>query len=358
MHDPLWPAVAPAHLTLDARGWLVPAPAWWRAFLQRPELAPVPESCRAERALHAALSDDPLQTVAPARLGAVRDPDARANWGHYLAWRDAVLGARSLEGWLLALWRSRRITLPPLFIDLAVQAVVWRLLADEPDALRWRAAELLFRAQRVTRHEGRVLLGDRETLDLNRETQGFGELGRLLAEAQAPLKRLDLEVLAPDNAARYFERAAKPAPGTPFLLDLTHAIGRDLGHGLRFELTWARSGLGALADVLVRWVRHLLGVTVTIEPLERVDDPHWRWHVGLDAESSVLLNDLYAGHAVDDARRERLLSLFRLRFDEPAEMHPDLAGAPVWLALMGDAQQVVRLKPQNLLLNLPLAPGS
>lgn len=358
MHDLLWPAIAPAHLTLDPRGWLVPAPDWWRAFLQRPELAPVPESCRAERALHAALSEDPLQTVAPERLAAVRDADARESWGHFLAWRDAVQRAGSMEGWLLALWRGRRIVTPPLFIDLAVQAVTWRLLADEPDALRWRAAELLFRPQRVTRHEGRVLLGDRETLDLNRETQGFGELGRLLAEAQAPLKRLDLEVLSDDNAARYFERAAKPAPGTPFLLDMTHAIERDLGHGLRFGLAWSRSGLRALADVLERWVRHLLGVAVSIEPLERVEDPHWRWHVGLDAEASALLNDLYEGREVDDERRSRLLSLFRLRFEDPAEMRPELAGAPVWLALMADAQQQLRLKPQNLLLNLPLADGN
>jgi hypothetical protein len=357
MQAQLWPAVSPAHLRLDARGWLVPEPAWWRAFLLRPELAPVPESCRAERTLHTALSDDPLQTVAATRLAAVRDADARESWGHFLAWRDAVLSAGSLEGWLLALWRSRRIVLPPLFIDLAVQAVVWRLLADEPDALRWRAAELLFRPQRVTRHEGRVLLGDRETLDMNRDTQGFGELGRLLAEAKAPLKRLDLEVLASDNAARYFERAAKPLPGTPFLLDLTHRIERELGHGLRFELTWAQSGLRALADVLERWVQHLLGVAVTIEPLERVDDAHWRWHVGLDADASALLNDLYEDREVDEDRRQRLLSLFRLRFQNPAEMQPELAGAPVWLALMADAQQQLRLKPQNLVLNLPLASG-
>ena len=54
-------------------------------------------------------------------------------------------------------------------------------LTDDQDAIHWRAAELLFRPQRVTRHEGRVLLGDRETLDLGRDTQGFGELGRLLS---------------------------------------------------------------------------------------------------------------------------------------------------------------------------------
>lgn len=291
-----------------AEAWRPPPPGWWYSFLQRPELAPLPESCPAERSLHAALGDDPLQPVAPDRLAAIVDPDARESWGHFLAWRDDVLRAGTLEGWLLALWRSRRITVPPLFIELAVQAVVGGLFAGDPDATRRRAAELLFRPQRVARDEGRVLLHELE-------------------------------------------------PGTSAPLDITHRIGQDLGHGLVFQMTWARSGMRALAEVLQRWTHHLLGVAVTIEPLERIADPHWRWHIGLDAEASALLNDLYEDREVDETRRARLLSLFRLRFDDPAEMHPDLAGAPVWLGLMADAQQVVRLKPQNLLLNLPLARG-
>ena len=351
----LWPACAPAHLTTDDTGRTRPAPGWWQALLWRPELAPVDQSCHAERRLHAALADDPLQPVDAARLAKLRDPDARESYGHFLAFRDAVQRAGTLEGWLLGLFRSGRIAVPPVFIDLAVQSVTWRLLADDQDAIHWRAAELLFRPQRVTRHEGRVLLGDRETLDLGRDTQGFGELGRLLAEAQAPLKRLEMTVLTPEHGAAYFARAAQPAPGTNFLLDLTHTLDRDLGHGLHFTLVHKHSGLGALATVLARWVQQLLGVKVTIEPLQRVDDPHWRWHVGLDAEATALLNDLYEGREVETARQERLVSLFRLRFADPAEMRADVAGSPVWMGLMADAQGLVKLKPQNLLLNLPLA---
>ncbi len=51
----------------------------------------------------------------------------------------------------------------------------------------------------------------------------------------------------------------------------------------------------------------------------------------------------------------RLVSLFRLDFDDPAEMRADVAGRPVYLGLMMDAEGLLRLKPQNLLLNLPLA---
>ena len=36
-------------------------------------------------------------------------------------------------------------------------------------------------------------------------------------------------------------------------------------------------------------------------------------------------------------------------------MRPAIAGRPVYLAMAMDAQQRLRLKPQNLLLNLPLA---
>ena len=350
-----WPWTPWQTLQRDAQGWHHATPAWWATFFAREELALVPESCRAEKALHTALQADPLHPVTALDLARLKDPDARENWQHALAFRDGVQAAGTLEGWLLRLFRAGPVTLPPLFIDLVLQALVRGLMDDSRDALEWRAAELLFRPQRVTLHEGRVLLGDRDTLDLNRETQGFGELGRLLAEAQAPLKRLDLEVLSPDNATRYFERAARAQPGTPFLLDLTHEIERDLGHGIRFGLVNKHSGLQALSRVLQRWVRHLLGAAVTIEPLQRVDDAHWRWHLGLDAESSALLNDLYQARTIEPERQQRLLSLFRLRFQDSSDMRADLAGAPVWLGLMADAAQTVKLKPQNLLLNLPLA---
>lgn len=36
-------------------------------------------------------------------------------------------------------------------------------------------------------------------------------------------------------------------------------------------------------------------------------------------------------------------------------MRADLAGVPLWLAAPKDADGVLRLKPQNLLTNLPLA---
>jgi len=55
---------------------------------------------------------------------------------------------------------------------------------------------------------------------------------------------------------------------------------------------------------------------------------------------------------------ERLVSLFRLDVDNPADLRPEVAGYPVYLGLATTPDGVLKLKPQNLLLNLPLASSS
>ena len=340
-------------LELADNGWLRPTPAWLAAWLARPELALLPESCRHEIALHEALAADPLRPVSAQELGRLKDADARENYGHFLALRDGLLRAGTLEGWLRALWRGGNIRTPPLFIDAVVQTVL-RGLLDNADAFELRAAELLFRPQRLSTHEGRLLAGDLATLDLQKETHGFGELGRLLAQAAQPLKAVQLQVLRPDTQADFWAQAVRPGEQQRFLLDLTHEIRQELGHGLEFRLTAAHSGRGALSSVLVRWVRHLLGLAVRIEPVQKIADPQWRWHLGLDVEASRLLDDLYEDRAVDSQRMARLVSLFRLEFEDAGDMRADVAGKPVYLGLMTTPEQTLRLKPQNLLLNLPL----
>jgi hypothetical protein len=58
---------------------------------------------------------------------------------------------------------------------------------------------------------------------------------------------------------------------------------------------------------------------------------------------------------VDEERMKRLLCLFILEFESPSDMRSDVAGRPVYLAMAMDAGQRLNIKPQNLLLNLPLA---
>lgn len=353
-----WTACGHQHLSRNARGWLSATPDYWRLWLQRPELALVPESCVAEQRLHQRLLEAPNAQVSPAQLAALADEDARANYTLFLRFRDEVERAGSLESAYMAWMQGGQIQLPPLFIDLVVQAIVCNVLQDTDDAWVWRAAELLFRRQRVTLHNGRVLAGDSDTLDRLQHTAGLGEVGRLLIEAGAPLKGadqvVDVKVLHPDNAERYL--AQREGLGRhAFLLDLTHDIQNKLPHGLVLHMVNARSGLKALSLVLARWVRHFLGVAVHIEPVQQVDDPAWRWHVGLDATATALLNDLYQGQALDEPRQQQLISLFTLRFADPLDMRADVRGKPVYLGLAMDAQGLLKLKPQNLLLNLPLA---
>jgi hypothetical protein len=346
-----WPACGFERLRITSFGWLEPTPDYLHLFLDRPELALVPESCPAERQLHQALRNDPLHTVQATLLARIEDTDARNNYQLYLTFRDSLLACGTLEAYYLQLVRSGRIDIPPLFIDLMVQAILRHLLDGCDDALQVRAAELLFRPQRLTVQDGQVLAADQAVVDQYSRNAGLGELGRLLLESKARLREAELLVLDDSNATSYWAHSERHH----YLLDLTHEVAQELSHGLLLRMTRARSGLKALARVLERWVQHFLGVVVTIEPLARVDDATWRWHLGLDAESTVILNDLYEGKPVESDRMSRLVSLFRLNFSDQACMLPEVAGKPVYLGLGMNAQGVLRLKPQNLLLNLPLA---
>ena len=349
----LWPASGFIHLESTTRGWLRPTDAYLRSFLAMPELAVVEESCAAEIALHEMLIATPSRPVVQVELEALQDADARSNYAMFLGFRDALLAAGTLEAYYLGLMRGGGIAIPPLFVDRIVQAIVRQLQSDCGDAFEARAAEMLFRPQRLSLTDGRMLSADRDVVDMLHETAGLGDIGRLLLQDSASMPAVHMQVLTLDNAPEYWPKSDRHT----FLLDLTHEVANDLGHGLRLTMTRAHSGLKALARVLEKWTAHLLGVKVSITPLQKIADDAWRWHVGLDVESMALLNDLYEDRPVDAERMQRLISLFRLDFSNPAEMRADLAGKPVYLGLAMTADHTLKLKPQNLLLNLPLAPS-
>ncbi|MCB1993468.1 MAG: hypothetical protein KDG49_18615, partial [Geminicoccaceae bacterium] len=60
------------------------------------------------------------------------------------------------------------------------------------------------------------------------------------------------------------------------------------------------------------------------------------------------------GVEVPQADLARILGLFRLEFLDPSAMLERVAGRPVYLAMAMDCEKRLRLKPQNLLLGLPL----
>ncbi len=324
-------------LARDAVGRLAVTDDFLRAYFARPEIRPVEESCAAEIALHEALLADPRRPVALEEIVAMADPDAQENYRHLLAFRDHLLAHGSIEGAYLTLFQYG-VQVPPLFLDQLAHVILRALLEGCDDPFRPRAAELLFRSQRLTRQDGALMLADEETVAMYAETGGLGALGRLLQQAETPARAVTLDVLTETNAALYWARSDK--------FDTV------------LDVSFTRPGLDALCRVLEGWVLHMLGVATRIQPVQRISDDRWVWHVGLDAEATGILNDLYNGTAVDAARLGRLVSLFRMEFADASLMRPGIAGRPIYLAMAVDDRDTLRLKPQNLLFNLPLADSS
>jgi hypothetical protein len=227
------------------------------------------------------------------------------------------------------------IDIPPLFLDQLAQIIVRNVLEGVEDPLEARAGELFYREQKVSIDDGRILLADLETVEMHASGGAYGSLGRLIVEAQTPMKSVDLDVLDVPNAPLYWLR--------------------DQRHDFVVAMNYGRPALLAYARVMEKWIAHFAGVRVTIEGVRDIRDEKWAWHIGLDAQSTAVLNDLWRGEEVENGRLQRLLALFRMTVHDPAAMRADIAGRPVYLALAMDEDNVVRMKPQNLLTNLPLA---
>jgi len=275
----------------------------------------------------------PKRKIAQSELEAVRDEDARHNYRVMLAFRDRLLEAGTIEGCYRALFRGP-VDVPPLFVDQMAHVILRNVLDGCDEPLRLRAAELFFREQQATIQEGHALVADRETVEMHAAGSRYGAIGRLIVEAQGTLAAVDLEVLDRANAAIYWERESR--------------------HDTVISLTYGRPALDALARVVEAWIRHFLSIDATVKPLRKIEEPRWAWHIGLDVESTAILNELWAGGEVEPGRMQRILALFALEFADPALMRADIAGRTVYLALSADDAGVVRMKPQNLLINLPL----
>ncbi len=327
-----WPGCGWQLLRPGPDGQLLVTDDFLRHLLQRPELAPVPESGPLERSLHAALLDAPRQEVDAARIAAVEDADARANYEVWLRFRGRLLARPTLEASYLQLFRAD-VDVPPVLVHQLTQVLLRQILAERATPFHARAAEMLFRTQRIAMQEGQVMAADDEVVE-RRATSSFS-LETLLRQAGATPRAAELDVLNEGNAGDYWPRSE------------AHDFVVALNHG--------QPALAALCELLERWVRHFLAVEVTVRPEGEIDEDQWVWHVGLDAQASHVLNTLYQGGDVGEEESRRMLCLFRLDFADPRLALPQVAGKPVYLAMAMDAAGRLKLKPQNLLLNLPLA---
>jgi hypothetical protein len=274
----------------------------------------------------------PRKVLTEEDLQAIEDADARDNYRVILRFRDKLLDAGTVEGCYMSLFKAP-IDIPPMFVDQLAHVILRNLLDGTEDALRLRAAEVFFREQKATIQDGHVLLADLETVEMHATGNQYGSIGRLIVEAEGNIFQRNLDVLDRSNAALYWERESR--------------------HDTVISLTYGRPALDALCRVIEAWVLHFFGTRVAVKPVRKIDEPRWAWHIGLDAESSAILNELWAGSEIEHGRMRNILAIFALQFEEPAAMRADIAGRTIYLALACE-DGVVRMKPQNLLTNLPL----
>jgi Family of unknown function (DUF6352) len=308
-------------------GGLVITDEFLKAYLARPELVPPPEACDAERNLYAALAADPRCPVTPTDIAQIADPDARENWQLLIDFRDRLLRHPTLEAAYLSIVREGGVA--PLFMNQLVHVILRNALDGTDDPLTLRAAELFFRVQRVTSHEGALLAADEETV------------GGITTTAVPPLVSIlglpehgNIDVINTDNAHSYWERSDR--------------------YDMAMDFTAGRDGLAALARAMQCWTWHLLNVQVEIQPLPELRDVNLRWYVGLDAESTKIGDKLWNGDDIDDDTMRRVVGLFRLGFRDPDQMLERVRAEPVYLILAMTPDKTLRMKPQNLLTGLPV----
>ncbi len=310
-------------------GDLVVTDEFVKLYLARPEVVPPPDACVVERALHAALLADPRRPVSNSDIAAIADPDARENYELLIAWRDHLLAHQTIEAAYLNLMRSGAARTPPLFLNQVVHVILRNALDGCDDPYVLRGAELLFRPQRIAVHEGALLAADEERIASARP----GPLSPLVS--MLGLERAaDIDVLNDANADEYWERSD--------------------AFDMALDLTAGRRGIAALGCVMERFIAHLLGIDVAIEPLVEAGNITLSWYVGLDAAGTKIGDALWNGDALEDAERARIVGLYRLTFADLALVDPRLGGDPVYLILAMTPDQVLRIKPQNLVVGLPI----
>jgi hypothetical protein len=315
-------------LDRDQGGGLLVTDEFLKAYLARPELSPPPEACAAERTLHATLLADPRAPITATAIAAIVDADARENWQLMISFRDHLARHRTIEGAYIDLVR-RAVGLPPLFLNQLVHVILRNVLDSCEDPYVLRAAELFFRPQRLTLHEGSLLAADEETI----AGASSAPLSPLVSMLGLPAATA-IDVLGEGNIDSYWERSDR--------------------FDLALDLTAGRRGLTALGGVIMRWISHLLSAEVDIEPLTEMRDVNLPWYVGLDAEATRIGDALWRGEEIDEATRARIVGLYRLTFREPNIMTDKVKGEPIYLLLAMTADNILRLKPQNLVTGLPI----
>jgi len=324
--------VSSGHQLLDCEdgGGLVLTDDFLRAYLARPELVPPAEACPVERGLHAELMAHPQLAVAPDLLAGVADADARENFAVFLKFRDHLMARRTLEEAYLDLFRQKVSGVPGLFVQQLSHVLARNALRDCSDAFVLRAGECFFRSQKVTAHEGALLLADEEMIAAHEHNRSHSPLLAMLGGPAVS----ELSVLNDANAADYAARS----DANDMVLNLNEAA-----HGRR-----------ALGEAARCWIRHFTGLDMVFEPVEKLDGERLAWFVAFDAEATEIGNRVWRGEALDLDRAGRVLALYRFTLPDDRRIEPTRRGKPGFALAAMTPDRILTLKPQNLVLGLPL----
>ena len=243
------------------------------------------------------------------------------------AWK--ITGHRTIEAAYLDIVR-RGIKVPHLFINQLVHVILRNALDGCDDPYVLRAAELFFRPQRMTLHDGSLIAADEETIAGKSDTPVSPLVSMLGIPAEAADRRDDR------RQRRALFRAQRPVPCRA---RSERRPARLAGAGD------VRSSAGS--DICSR-------IDVEIEPFTEMREAKFTWYVGLDAEGTRIGDVLWNGEELDEAAQARVVGLFRLTFRDPDVAMDKVKGEPVYLILAMDKDKVLRLKPQNLVTGLPI----
>ena len=334
-----WPHSAYKTLTVGSDKQLLVTDDFLRTYLSRPELKLVPESCEVERALHQRLNTNPRAVISDEEIAGMEDPDIQVNYQVWLRYRAKLLAASSLENFYMSLFKGDGVDVPPLFISQLAQIFIRHILGENCHPLDARMGELFFRTQKITVLEDGVVMGaDDEVVTRNAQAGETGNIMDLLKSKSMSMRSIDLDVLHEENAELYWDKSE----------DYDFAV----------QLNFGQPPINHFCRVLEKWAQHFLGAQVRITPMQQISDPKWSWHVGLDAAATDILNKLYNKETVDTDELEKVICLFRLDFIDEAAVSQSQAGKPVYMGIAMNDEKQLKLKPQNLLFNLPLAKAS
>ncbi|HTK12277.1 MAG TPA: DUF6352 family protein [Xanthobacteraceae bacterium] len=309
-------------------GGLVVTDAFLKAYFARPELMPEPDADAIEQNLYKALLATPRLPVSAQDIAAIPDPDARENWQLMIDFRDRLLRHRTIEGAYAAMVRDGAGRMPPLFLNQLVHVILRNALDGCTDAFILRAAEMLFRVQTLSPHDGALIAADDETI--------FGIDGQPLSPLVSMLgqpAKVGIDVLKAENTADYWRRSDQ--------------------FDMALDLTAGRRGLGALGEVMSVFIFHMLGIEVDVEALSEVRDVDLAWYIGLDGEGARIGDALWNGEDLDEAMCAQVVGIYRMTFRNPDDMNEEIRGEPVYLILAMAEDKTLRIQPQNLIAELP-----